>query len=167
MQREERPYKLHTGKYVIWLCLSWSCEVNGMGWLSRFLKLQLWWTCTPKCGNIGEALNVLRSDPRKDISTWNSIIFYLGMHGFGENALDIFAKMLVKGLKPNDVAFIRVHTSQTGRKILVCFKLTVKQYEIQPTIEHYGRMVGLLESLDLVKTRPLKKLLFLGILVES
>ena len=52
--------------------------------------------------------HVVKSASRKDISTWNSIIVALGMHVFGENALEIFSEMLVKGLEPNEVTFIGV-----------------------------------------------------------
>ena len=121
-----------------------------------------------KCGNIGKALNVFRSASRKDISTWNSIIVGLGMHGFGENALETFSDMLVKGFEPNEVTFIAVLSACSRAGMLNegrhMFQLMVDDYGIQPTIEHYGCMVDLLgrvglleEALDLVKTRPLKE----------
>ncbi|XWS19746.1 hypothetical protein CRYUN_Cryun31cG0043500 [Craigia yunnanensis] len=113
-------------------------------------------------------LGALRNDSQKDISTWNSIIVGLGMHGFGENALETFSEMLVKGFGPNEVTFIAVLSACSRAGLLNegrhMFQLMVDDYGIQPTIEHYGCMVDLLggmglleEALDLVKTRPLKE----------
>ncbi|XVF27439.1 hypothetical protein REPUB_Repub14bG0106600 [Reevesia pubescens] len=121
-----------------------------------------------KCGNIGKALNVFRNASRKDISTWNSIIVGLGMHGFGKKALEIFSEMLVKGFEPNEVTFVGVLSACSRTGLLNegrhMFQFMVDDYGIQPTIEHYGCMVDLLgrvglleEALDLVETRPLKE----------
>ncbi|KAK8573026.1 hypothetical protein V6N13_048590 [Hibiscus sabdariffa] len=121
-----------------------------------------------KCGNIDKALNVFRNASKKDISTWNSIIVGLGMHGFGENALDTFLEMLEEGFEPNEVTFISVLSAcsrsgllNEGRKM---FQLMVDDYGIEPTIEHYGCMVDLLgrvglleEALELVETMPLQE----------
>ncbi|XP_022720360.1 pentatricopeptide repeat-containing protein At4g18840-like [Durio zibethinus] len=121
-----------------------------------------------KCGNIGKALNVFRNASQKDISTWNSIIVGLGMHGFGENALETFSEMLAQGFEPNEVTFIAVLSACSRAGLLNegrhMFQLMVDDYGIQPTIEHYGCMVDLLgrvglleEALDLVETRALKE----------
>ncbi|MBA0739776.1 hypothetical protein Gogos_013012 [Gossypium gossypioides] len=121
-----------------------------------------------KCGNIDKAVNVFRNASKKDISTWNSIIVGLGMHGYGETALETFSEMLMEGFEPNEVTFIAVLTAcsrsrflNEGRKM---FKLMVDDYGIEPAIEHYGCMVDLLgqvglleEALELVETRPLKE----------
>ncbi|KAE8690459.1 Pentatricopeptide repeat-containing protein [Hibiscus syriacus] len=121
-----------------------------------------------KCGNIKRALNVFRNASKKDISTCNSIIVGLGMHGFGENALDAFLEMLVEGFEPNGVTFIAVLSACSRSGLLneghKMFQLMVDDYGIEPTIEHYGCMVDLLgrfglleEALELVETRSLQE----------
>ncbi|WRX26585.1 Pentatricopeptide repeat - like 10 [Theobroma cacao] len=121
-----------------------------------------------KCGNIDKALYVFRNASRKDISTWNSIIVGLGMHGLGEHALEIFSEMLVNGFEPNEVTFIGLLSACSRAGLLNeghhIFQIMVDDYGIQPTIEHFGCMVDLLgrvglleEALDLVKKRPLKE----------
>ncbi|OMO65465.1 hypothetical protein COLO4_31216 [Corchorus olitorius] len=121
-----------------------------------------------KCGNIDKALSVFKNASRKDISTWNSIIVGLGMHGFGEHALKIFSEMLVEGFQPNEVTFVGVLSACSRTGLLnegrYMFQLMLEDYGIQPTIEHYGCMVDLLgrvglleEAFNLAKTRPLKE----------
>lgn len=121
-----------------------------------------------KCGNIGKALNVFRNASQKDISTWNSIIVGLGMHGLGENALETFSEMLADGFEPNEVTLIAVLSACSRAGLLNegrhMFQLMVDEYKMLPTIEHYGCMVDLLgrvglleEALDLVETTPLKE----------
>ncbi|KAE8704542.1 Pentatricopeptide repeat-containing protein [Hibiscus syriacus] len=121
-----------------------------------------------KCGNIEKALNVFRNASKTDISTWNSIIVGLGMHGFGEKALDAFSEMLAEGFEPNEVTFIAVLSACSRSGLLneghKMFRLMVDDYGIEPTIEHYGCMVDLLgrvglleEALELLETRPLQE----------
>lgn len=121
-----------------------------------------------KCGCIEKALEVFHNTSRKDISTWNSIIAGLSIHGIGEHALQIFSEMLVDGFEPNEVTFVSVLSAcsragllKEGRKM---FDLMVSVHGIQPTIEHYGCMVDLLgrfgllkEAEELMRTMPIKE----------
>ncbi|XP_031248668.1 pentatricopeptide repeat-containing protein At4g18840-like [Pistacia vera] len=121
-----------------------------------------------KCGNIEKAMKVFRSTLRKDVSTWNSIISGLSIHGFGESALQIFSEMIVEGFEPNEVTFIGVLSACSRSGLLnegrEMFDLMTRVYGIQPTVEHYGCMVDLLgrqglleEAEELVRTMPQKE----------
>uniref|UniRef100_A0A7N0TWA9 Pentatricopeptide repeat-containing protein n=1 Tax=Kalanchoe fedtschenkoi TaxID=63787 RepID=A0A7N0TWA9_KALFE len=55
-----------------------------------------------KCGKIEKALEAFEGTAKKDISTWNSIISGLSLHGLGEHALHIFSRMLADGVQPNE-----------------------------------------------------------------
>ncbi|CAK9182582.1 unnamed protein product [Ilex paraguariensis] len=121
-----------------------------------------------KCGYIEKAFEVFNDTLRKDVSTWNSMITGLSIHGFGEHALQIFYDMVGDGFKPNEVSFVSVLSacSRTGllNKGREMFDLMVHVYEIQPTIEHYGCMVDLLgrfglieEAEEIVKKMPVKE----------
>ncbi|KAK2982045.1 hypothetical protein RJ640_017396 [Escallonia rubra] len=108
-----------------------------------------------RCGCVEKALRVFHSTADKDISTWNSIIAGLSMHGFGEQALQIFSELLVEGFKPNEVTFVSVLSAcsragllSEGREI---FYFMVRVHGIQPTIEHYGCMVDLLGRFGLLE----------------
>ncbi|GFZ06163.1 pentatricopeptide repeat (PPR-like) superfamily protein [Actinidia rufa] len=121
-----------------------------------------------KCGCIEKALEVFHSTFKKDVSTWNSMIAGLSIHGFGEHALEIFSEMVRMGLEPNEVTFTSVLSAcsrsgllKEGREV---FDLMIRVHGIQPSVEHYGCMVDLLghfglfeEAEELVRSMPVKK----------
>ncbi|CAH2078550.1 unnamed protein product [Thlaspi arvense] len=61
-----------------------------------------------KCGKIDKALEVFRATSMKDVSTWNSMISGLSVHGLGSDALEIFSKMVYECFKPNSITFIAI-----------------------------------------------------------
>ncbi|KAL9685780.1 hypothetical protein QQ045_023233 [Rhodiola kirilowii] len=118
-----------------------------------------------KCGKIENALEAFENTSRKDISTWNSIISGLSLHGHGEHALHIFSRMLSDGVEPNEVTFISLLSacSRSGlvEKGLEMFDSMVKAHGIKPTVEHYGCMIDMLgrfgklkEAEELMGTMP-------------
>ncbi|VVB12540.1 unnamed protein product [Arabis nemorensis] len=101
-----------------------------------------------KCGKIDKALEVFRATLKKDVSTWNSMISGLSVHGLGNDALEIFSEMVHEGFKPNSITFIAILSAcnhvgllDQARKL---FETMNSVYGIEPTIEHYGCMVDLL-----------------------
>ncbi|CAL0330712.1 unnamed protein product [Lupinus luteus] len=118
-----------------------------------------------KCGDIDNALMVFHLMDKKDIFTWSVMIMGLANHGFGEQALAYFSKMIAEGIKPNDVTFVGVLSacSHIGfvDKGRVCFKSMSSVYGVTPKIEHYGCMVDILgragclqEARELIRTMP-------------
>lgn len=108
-----------------------------------------------KCGCIEKALEVLHTTSKKDISTWNSMISGLSIHGLGEQALQVFSELLSDGFKPNEVTFVSVLSScrrsgllHEGREM---FDIMVRVHKIQPTIEHYGCIIDLLGRFGLLE----------------
>uniref|UniRef100_A0A1J3J238 Pentatricopeptide repeat-containing protein n=1 Tax=Noccaea caerulescens TaxID=107243 RepID=A0A1J3J238_NOCCA len=128
-----------------------------------------------KCGKIDKALEVFRATSEKDVSTWNSIISGLGVHGHGNDALEIFSEMVYEGFKPNGITFIGVLSAcnhvgllDQARKL---FETMNSVYGVEPTIEHYGCMVDLLgrmgkfeEAEELVNEVPAEET---SVLLES
>ncbi|KAK9160347.1 hypothetical protein Syun_006688 [Stephania yunnanensis] len=116
-----------------------------------------------KCGSIENSLVVFFKLKEKNLFCWNAIIEGLGMHGYGERALEMFKMMEVERVKPNGVTFVGVLTACThaglveeGRR---CFTSMIHHYSIAPGIEHYGCMVDLLgragmleEALELIES---------------
>ncbi|KAH0900917.1 hypothetical protein HID58_040420 [Brassica napus] len=54
-----------------------------------------------KCGRIDKAVEVFRVTSNKYVSTWNSMISGLSVHGLGNDALEIFSEMVYEGFEPN------------------------------------------------------------------
>ncbi|XP_058225473.1 pentatricopeptide repeat-containing protein At3g29230-like [Rhododendron vialii] len=120
-----------------------------------------------KCGSIEAALDVFHGLTVKNTFCWNSVIVGLGMHGYGEEAVNAFIAMEKENLKPDEVTFVGLlsgcsHSGlvSAGRRY---FSHMSSVFGIQPGIEHYGCMVDLLgragllqEALDVIKTMPMK-----------
>ncbi|KAK9137923.1 hypothetical protein Sjap_008517 [Stephania japonica] len=116
-----------------------------------------------KCGSIESSLVVFFKLQEKNLFCWNAIIEGLGMHGYGERALEMFKMMEVERVEPNGVTFVGVLSACThaglveeGRR---CFKSMIHDYAIAPGVEHYGCMVDLLgragmleEALELIES---------------
>ncbi|KAI3717208.1 hypothetical protein L1987_68676 [Smallanthus sonchifolius] len=107
-----------------------------------------------KCGCIAKALEVFHETLDKNISTWNSMITGLGLHGYGERAIETFYDLLADGFKPNEVTFVSVLSACSRCGLLDegyrMFELMVHGYGIKPTVQHYGCMVDLLGRFGLL-----------------
>ncbi|KAK9673619.1 hypothetical protein RND81_12G179100 [Saponaria officinalis] len=101
-----------------------------------------------KCGNIGMAKLVFHRLPEKTcIVSWTSMITGLAMHGYGEEAIQLFCEMETCGVLPDAATFVSVLYScshagfvEQGREF---FDKMRDSYGIEPSIEHYGCMVDL------------------------
>ncbi|XP_059643505.1 putative pentatricopeptide repeat-containing protein At1g17630 [Cornus florida] len=120
-----------------------------------------------KCGSLKEGDLVFTKIDGRDSISWNSMIAGYGMHGLGENALNTFEKMIKDGYTPDEVTFVAVLSACShaglvvqGRKL---FDLMVREFKIEPRMEHYACMVDLLgragllqEASDTVKNMPME-----------
>eukprot|EP01018_Ginkgo_biloba_P011199 Gb_27469 [translate_table: standard] len=120
-----------------------------------------------KCGSIEIARDVFDKIHQRDIVSWNAIIAGYAMHGYGKEALKLFAEMQVSCMNPNHVTLLCVlfaccHAGlvDEGRKHFDCMS---QYYHITPAIEHYGCMVDLLgragcldEAHEFIKKMPIK-----------
>ncbi|KAG4132327.1 hypothetical protein ERO13_D08G025700v2 [Gossypium hirsutum] len=59
-------------------------------------------------GNISNALPVFVNMTRRTVISWTTIISALAFHGLGTQALDMFSRMEMAQVKPNDITFIAV-----------------------------------------------------------
>ncbi|XXG67806.1 hypothetical protein AAC387_Pa06g1065 [Persea americana] len=118
-----------------------------------------------KCGRVDKALQVFEDAPRKGLSSWNSIISGLAIHGCGEEAIRIFSR-LQSSLQPDHVSFLGILTACNHSGMVddaqYYFSLMIKTYKIQPTIKHYSCMVDLLgragqleEAEELMNSMPI------------
>ncbi|CAA2997707.1 pentatricopeptide repeat-containing At4g18840 [Olea europaea subsp. europaea] len=101
-----------------------------------------------KCGCIEKALEVFNNTLMRDISTWNSMIAGLSIHGSGYHALKMLNQLVSDGFTPNEVTFISILSACSRAGLvsegLMMFDHMVHVYGIQPTTEHYGCLVDLL-----------------------
>ncbi|OMP09670.1 hypothetical protein COLO4_05239 [Corchorus olitorius] len=61
-----------------------------------------------KVGDLGYARKVFDEMPHRDIASWNSLILGLAQGNQASQALDMFRRMEVEGLKPNEVSVLGV-----------------------------------------------------------
>ncbi|KAL6588142.1 hypothetical protein OROMI_001120 [Orobanche minor] len=101
-----------------------------------------------KCGSLDRALMVFYKLREKKLFCWNSIIEGLAVHGYANEALKIFNKMVKDKIVPNDVTFVSILSVCThaglveeGRKSFLSMS---RNFSITPEIKHYGCMVDLL-----------------------
>ncbi|XP_043705287.1 pentatricopeptide repeat-containing protein At3g29230-like [Telopea speciosissima] len=120
-----------------------------------------------KCGKIETALSVFHRIEDRDVEAWNSIIYSLGVHGFGNEALALFSRMLDSQMPPDEVTFLSVLSAcrhsgfiEEGRRF---FNLMSQVYNMTPKVEHYGCLVDLLgraglldEAKELIETMETK-----------
>ncbi|KAL2938311.1 hypothetical protein RDABS01_021760 [Bienertia sinuspersici] len=104
-----------------------------------------------KCGNIKPARLVFDTMEKQDEVSWNTIISAYAMHGLGKEALRMFQRMQETDTKPNKLTFVGVLSACSNIGLLdegqAYFTSMVKDYSIEPCIEHYTCMVWLLGRL--------------------
>lgn len=118
-----------------------------------------------KCGCVDKAREVFDVMEERTVVSWSAMIGGHAMHGQGEEALELFSRMIGAGVKPNGVTFVGIlHACShmgllpEGRRF---FASMTEDYGIRPEIEHYGCMVDLLsragllqEALDFIRKMP-------------
>nr|KYP74184.1 Pentatricopeptide repeat-containing protein At3g62890 family [Cajanus cajan] len=121
-----------------------------------------------KCGSIERAKCIFNNmGPEKDVMAWSAMIAAFAMHGLSEDCLELFAKMVNDGVRPNAVTFVSVLCAcvhgglvSEGKEY---FKRMRNEYGINPTIQHYGCMVDLYsragrieDAWNVVKSMPIE-----------
>ncbi|KAJ4826477.1 Pentatricopeptide repeat-containing protein, chloroplastic [Turnera subulata] len=107
-----------------------------------------------KCGSLEDARQVFDKMEIKTLATWNAMITSLGVHGYGMEAIDLFAEMVVARVRPDAVTFVgvlcacvRMNDVEQGYRY---FKYMRKYYGIKPILEHYSCMIELYRRADLL-----------------
>ncbi|KAJ0914889.1 putative aminoacyl-tRNA synthetase, class Ic, tetratricopeptide-like helical domain superfamily [Helianthus annuus] len=101
-----------------------------------------------KCGAITTARKLFDLMNDRHVTTWNAMIDGYGTHGYGTEAIKLFKKMEAGDIKPNNITFLCIISacSHSGFVEEGCqyFCKMKNEYEIEPTMDHYGAMVDLL-----------------------
>ncbi|KAH7839914.1 hypothetical protein Vadar_010313 [Vaccinium darrowii] len=116
-----------------------------------------------KCGSIVDAMSTFYKMEDKDVFTWTTAIGGLANFGYVKESLNLFNQMENEGVNPNEATFVYVLTAcrQAGLVKEGCFLFTrlVRDYKIQPKVEHFGCLIDLLsragqlhQAEDFIKT---------------
>lgn len=108
-----------------------------------------------KCGLLKYADRVFKRMHEKNVMAWSAMICGLALHGHGNEALEVFEKMKLAGVKPNEKTFTGILSAcchaglvDEGRKN---FRGMTEEYGIEPRIQHYGCMVDLFGKAGLLE----------------
>ncbi|KAJ4722800.1 Pentatricopeptide repeat-containing protein [Melia azedarach] len=111
-------------------------------------------TMYARCGNMQSALLEFSSMPTHDVISWNSIICGFAHHGDASKALEMFERMLLTDIKPNDITFVGVLSVCSYAGLVdqgrYYFDYMKNKCFIQPTTEHYTCVVDLLGRFGLI-----------------
>lgn len=100
-----------------------------------------------KCGDINMVIRIFNLLEHKDIISWGTVICGLAMNGHGKHAVQLFSRMLIQGIAPDDVSFIGLLSacSHSGlvNEGLMFFKAMRNTYGIAPQIQHYSCIIDM------------------------
>ncbi|OVA00435.1 Pentatricopeptide repeat [Macleaya cordata] len=101
-----------------------------------------------KCGCIEAALSVFEGILNKDVGAWNAIISGVAMNSDAEKSLELFHKMAVQKIQPNETTFVSILTACTHAGLvdegLKLFDQMETMYQVKPQLEHFACVVDLL-----------------------
>ncbi|BAF09371.1 pentatricopeptide repeat-containing protein At1g33350 [Oryza sativa Japonica Group] len=143
-------------------CLLSACGHLGMLKIGKVIHGYAWRSCVGfgssvvnglidmygKCGNLMEAKWIFDAFSDRGLTTWNSLINCLALHGCSESAIAVFNSMRNEGVQPDEVTFVGLLNACTHGGFvdegLRYFELMCDEHGIEPEIEHYGCVVDLL-----------------------
>ncbi|KAI4318172.1 hypothetical protein L6164_025975 [Bauhinia variegata] len=111
-------------------------------------------TMYARCGYMQSALLEFSSMINHDIISWNSIICGFAHSGDGRRALEMFDKMLLTDIKPNEITFVGVLSACSHAGLVdegkYYFDFMKSNCSIGPKTSHYTCMVDLLARFGLI-----------------
>ncbi|KAF5734407.1 putative pentatricopeptide repeat-containing protein [Tripterygium wilfordii] len=103
-----------------------------------------------KCGQLKNAETIFQSLPEKNLISWNAMISGYAQNGNSVEVIELFEKLkMVKDLKPDWVTFLNVIAACSNSdvplsKTIQYFESMIKEYGIEPTVEHCCSMIRLM-----------------------
>ncbi|KAK3414841.1 hypothetical protein EUGRSUZ_H00147 [Eucalyptus grandis] len=101
-----------------------------------------------KCGKIEKAKWIFRNMELHDIVSWTAIVMGCALHGHALDAIALFEKMQMEGVKPTYVSFIAVLTACSHAGLVdeawKYFNRMTQEFKINPGLEHYAAIADLL-----------------------
>ncbi|PWA82181.1 Pentatricopeptide repeat-containing protein [Artemisia annua] len=100
------------------------------------------------CGRLDVSNHIFNCLQETNIASWNSMISAYGFHSKGENAIEIFNKMIMVGEKPTKTTFINLLSACAHSGIvnegLRFYKCMFDEYGVEPVMEHHVCVVDML-----------------------
>ncbi|KAF3439882.1 hypothetical protein FNV43_RR18160 [Rhamnella rubrinervis] len=120
-----------------------------------------------KAGYFRGAHEVFRKTENKTLASWNCMIMGFAVYGFGKEAISLFDEMCEAGVQPDAITFTALLSGCKNSGLVgegwKFFDTMKRDYNINPTIEHYSCMVDLLgragyldEAWDFIQMMPLE-----------
>ncbi|KAL8035460.1 hypothetical protein ABFX02_12G098200 [Erythranthe guttata] len=101
-----------------------------------------------RCGDLRTARRVFDNMPERSIVTWSSMIGGYAIHGYIDESISLFDRMVESRIEPNDVTFMNILSacSHAGyvEKGKFYFNSMIRDFVIIPNYEHYSCLVDLL-----------------------
>ncbi|KAJ0048796.1 hypothetical protein Pint_15862 [Pistacia integerrima] len=103
-----------------------------------------------KCGQVKNAESIFRLLPKKNLVTWNAMITGYAHNGDAAKVIQLFEQLkLLRDLRPDCVTFLNVlaacsHNDIPLHKANQYFESMIRDYGIEPTVEHCCSMVRLM-----------------------
>ncbi|KAF5177190.1 Pentatricopeptide repeat-containing protein [Thalictrum thalictroides] len=108
-----------------------------------------------KCGSIHDSYQLFKRISVTNIAPWNAMVVGLAQHGNGEEALNLFREMKIRGVEPDKITFIGVLSACSHSGLVTeaydYFHSMHEAYGIEPEIEHYSCLVDVLGRAGLVR----------------
>ncbi|XP_006655331.2 pentatricopeptide repeat-containing protein At4g14050, mitochondrial [Oryza brachyantha] len=143
------------------------CSAMRLGFLSSTIVGNALVDMYSKCSDIHSAREVFKGITFHDMIAWTTMVVGEAQHGHAKEALALYDRMVIAGVKPNEVTFVGLiyacsHAGlvQKGREFFESMK---RDYGIDPGLQHYtcyldllSRSGHLLEAEELITTMPYK-----------
>lgn len=121
-----------------------------------------------RCGCLVNAHNLFHCMKQKDVVAWSSLISAYALHGEARTALEIFRKMELAKVEPDEITFLAVlkacsHAEGLADEALHYFGRMRKDYGVQASSDHYSCLVDVLsragrlnEAYEVIRQMPVK-----------
>ncbi|KAI3912027.1 hypothetical protein MKW92_008145 [Papaver armeniacum] len=123
-------------------------QIIKSGFISNSCVASALVTMYAKCGGLVDARHVFDEIEDRSVVCWTAMIAACQLHGFGDQVIDLFEEMLVKGIKPDHITLVCVLSAcgYTGRveEGLKYYDSMKWLYGIEPGSEHYACIVDML-----------------------
>ncbi|WOL06939.1 pentatricopeptide repeat-containing protein [Canna indica] len=120
-----------------------------------------------KCGLVFEAKKVFDDMYDRNTVSWNSMIFGYANHGYCKEAIDLFNRMKIEGVRLDHQTFTAALSAcshggmvKLGRNL---FRSMQEEHRVEPRLEHYacvvdmlGRAGELMEACNLIAEMPME-----------
>ncbi|OWM68662.1 pentatricopeptide repeat-containing protein At4g01030, mitochondrial [Punica granatum] len=101
-----------------------------------------------KSGNLSRAIKVFRRIEKKPLAAWNCMIMGFATYSRGKEAISLFHEMCAEGISPDSITFTALLSGCKSSGLVTegwnFFDRMSRDYDVNPTAEHYCCMVDLL-----------------------